>query len=92
MYKTEVFNARCYRLLFSILLTDLPKSIYNTFRCLISIILLVTENKEVELRKSVMLGVLELLEEWLNAKQGTNIAYIRFCTRSNLSILESYPL
>jgi hypothetical protein len=78
VYETEVFDAHCYRLPFSILPTDLPESICNAFGCLISITLLATENKEVELRKSEMLGVLEESGEWLDAEQGTNIACTRF--------------
>ncbi|KAL5344934.1 hypothetical protein ACLOAV_009887 [Pseudogymnoascus australis] len=92
VYETEVFDARCYRLPFSILLTDLPESICNAFGHLISITLLAIENKEVDIRKSAMLGVLEESEEWLGAEQGTNIPCTKFRARSNLSILESYPL
>lgn len=76
--KTTVFNASGYELPVTIPLANLPEAICNAFGCLISITLLATENKELRLRKSEMLGVLEESEEWLDAEQGTNIACTRF--------------
>ncbi|KFZ02477.1 hypothetical protein V500_00177 [Pseudogymnoascus sp. VKM F-4518 (FW-2643)] len=67
--KTTVFDASGHELPVTIPLTNLPEAICNAFGCLISITLLATENKELKLRKSEMLGVLEESEEWLDAEQ-----------------------
>ncbi|KAL5349524.1 hypothetical protein ACLOAV_005819 [Pseudogymnoascus australis] len=67
--KTAVFDASGYELPVTIPLTSLPEAICNTFGCLISITLLATENKELRLNKSKMLGVLEESKEWLDAEQ-----------------------
>jgi hypothetical protein len=76
--KTMVFDASGHELPVTIPLTNLLKAICNAFGCLISITLLATENKELKLRKSEMIGALEESEEWLDVEKGTNIACTRF--------------
>ncbi|KFY96889.1 hypothetical protein V498_02400 [Pseudogymnoascus sp. VKM F-4517 (FW-2822)] len=67
--KTTAFDACCHELLVTIPLTDLPEAMCDAFGSLISITLLATEKKELRLKKSEMLGVLEESEEWLDTEQ-----------------------
>lgn len=76
--QTTAFNTCYHELPVTIHLTDLPKALCDAFGSVISITLLATENKNLKLKKSEILGVLEGSEEWLDAEQGTNIACTRF--------------